>query len=193
MQYSSIQKKHCKCSPDCVLWPDISFEGFSKLHAPQEVLDRLDKKQKRKNAVKKDLTKLRVVEVESDDNKSLANNYGALDRWFREVRKTMTGKCMNCGGKTCADNDKEYKRSVAHILPKAYFKSVATHPDNFLELCFYGKNSCHTNFDNKMIDIIDMNCFDQIITKFVKIYPFISLDERRRIPSILLQYLEVEK
>jgi hypothetical protein len=103
----------------------------------------------------------------------------------------MTGVCMNCGGKTCADNDKEYKRSVAHILPKAYFKSVATHPDNFLELCFYG-NSCHTNFDNKMLDLIEMNCFDTIIEKFTKIYPAIAQEEKRRIPSILIEYLKVE-
>jgi hypothetical protein len=68
---------------------------------------------------------------------------------------------------------------------------VATHPDNFLELCFYG-NSCHTNFDNKMLDLIEMNCFDTIIEKFTKIYPAIAQEEKRRIPSILIEYLKVE-
>jgi len=189
MQFSSLQRKSCKCG--CSNMPTISYEGYFHQHAPQEVLDRIEVKQKRKNAVKKDLTKLRVVEVESDDNRALAKNYGALDRWFREVRKSMTGKCMNCGGKTCADNDKEYKRSVAHILPKAYFKSVATHPDNFLELCFYG-NSCHTNLDHHMIDLIELNCFDTVIQKFTKIYPHIAKDELRRVPPILIEYLKVE-
>lgn len=192
MQYSSLQKKHCKCSPDCTLWPDISFEGFSRLHAPQEVLDRLEVKQKRKNAVKKDLTKLRVVEVESDDNRSLAKNYGALNRWFKERRKEMTGKCHHCNGNSCKHDDKYYKFSICHILPKAYFPSVATHEYNWVELCFWNKN-CHGNMDNKMLDLIEMNCWDEIVTKFCIMYPSIAEKEKKRIPQVLLQYIEVEK
>lgn len=191
MQYSSLQRKLCKCG-ECTNMPTISYEGYFHQHAPKEVLDRLEVKQKRKSALKKDLIKLRHNPDISDVNTEMSKGYAALERWFKEMQKRMTGKCENCGGKTEAFT-KNYKCSIAHILPKAYFKSVATNENNWLELCFYGKNSCHTNFDNKMIDIIDMNCFDQIITKFVKIYPFIALDERRRIPNVLLQYLEVEK
>lgn len=116
--------------------------------------------------------------------------YAELERWFKDRQKEMTGKCMNCGGKTEKDT-KNYKCSIAHILPKAYFKSVATHPDNWIELCFYS-NSCHTNFDNKMIDIIDLHCFDTVIQKFTKIYPFIAPEEKRRIPPILIEYLKTE-
>lgn len=112
-------------------------------------------------------------------------------KWFLERRKEMTGVCQHCGGRTCKEDENKFHFSLAHLLPKAYFPSVATHPDNFLELCYYG-NSCHAQMDNKMLDLIDMNCFDQIITKFVKIYPSIAKEERRRIPAILLQYLEVE-
>ena len=189
MAYSSITRKTCKCG--CGSMPTIGFEGFFYQHAPKEVLDRIEVKQKRKTAAKNASAKLARGLANEDSNRDLAKNYGALDRWFREVRKSMTGKCMNCGGKTCADNDREYKRSVAHILPKAYFKSVATHPDNWLELCFYG-SSCHSQMDNKMLDLIDMNCFDTVIQKFTKMYPFIAQEEKRRIPSILIEYLKVE-
>ena len=103
----------------------------------------------------------------------------------------MTGRCQNCMGKTEMDG-RHYKCSIAHILPKAYFPSVATHPLNWLELCFYGK-SCHTNMDNKMLDLTEMSCWDDIVTKFCAIYPSIAPKERRRIPEILLQYVEVEK
>lgn len=112
----------------------------------------------------------------------------ALDLWFPERRKEMTGKCKHCGGKSCKDDDKYYRFSIAHILPKAYFPSVATHPDNWIELCFW-KENCHANMDNKVLDLIDMNCFDEIIVKFQKIYPFIAKEERRRIPKILLDYI----
>jgi len=125
-------------------------------------------------------------------DREVTDRYNELDRWFKECRKEMKGICANCGGKSCRDDDKYYKFSIAHLLPKAYFKSVATHPDNWVELCHFG-NSCHTNFDNHMIDLIDLHCFDSVIEKFVKMYPYIAKEERRRIPSILLEYIEVEK
>lgn len=128
------------------------------------------------------------VKVISEKDESGAE----LQRWFEDRHKELTGRCKNCGGKT-QKGQPNYKCSIAHILPKAYFKSVATHPDNWLELCFYGVNSCHTQMDNKMLDLIDMNCFEEIITKFVAIYPHITQHEKRRIPQVLLNYIEVEK
>ncbi len=115
-----------------------------------------------------------------------------LLEWFKSRRKEMTGKCDHCLGKSMKDDDTKYHYSVAHILPKAYFPSVATHKDNWIELCFYG-NSCHTNLDTGALDLIDLNCFDQVIKKFVAMYPSIDPSERKRIPAILLEYLNVEK
>jgi len=112
--------------------------------------------------------------------------------WFKARRKEMKGSCKHCGSKTTKDDDTKYHYSIAHILPKAYFPSVATHKDNWIELCFYNR-SCHTNLDNGALDLMDMNCFDEIITKFVSMYPSIAKEERRRIPAILLEYLNVEK
>lgn len=129
--------------------------------------------------------------VSSEGNKEVKGS-AELNRWFLDRRGEMTGQCANCQGKTCRDNDSEYKRSVAHILPKAYFPSISTHPLNFIELCFYGK-SCHTNMDNKILDLTEMACWDEIVTKFCKMFPHIAKIERRRIPEILLQYIEVEK
>ena len=173
----------------------ISRRGYCKRHQnlredfdPATILQKAIKKQ-RKNAAIKDGRALRVLAVTEPEVKA-GKDYAELDRWFKERHKEMTGVCMNCGGRTEKDKT-HYKCSVAHLLPKAYFKSVATHPDNWLELCFYN-NSCHTNFDNKMIDLIDLHCFDAVIQKFVKIYPSIAPEERRRIPPILLEYLKTE-
>ena len=113
-----------------------------------------------------------------------------LQQWFEDRHKELTGKCKHCNGKTQKGKD-NYKNSIGHILPKAYFPSVATHPLNYIELCFYG-NSCHTNLDNKILDLLDLNCFDEVITKFVQIYPHIDKQEKRRIPQVLLNYIENE-
>jgi len=133
-----------------------------------------------------DKEKLEVLEAEAKIGKS-----AELDRWFQDRRKEMTGICKNCGGKTCRDDDMYYKFSIAHILPKAYFKSIKTNENNWIELCFWG-NNCHAGMDNKMIDLMDMNCFDEIITKTSKMYPHIAQEERRRIPKVLIDYIETE-
>lgn len=149
------------------------------------------RKEKAKQYTAKAREKTIVRSIYKTQDRQIAKDYTELDIWFKERRKEMTGRCKHCGGHSCKHDDKYFKHSIAHILPKAYFPSVATHPDNWIELCFWNK-SCHTQMDNKMLDLIDMNCFDEIITKFCKIYPSIAKEERRRIPSILLQYIETE-
>lgn len=112
-----------------------------------------------------------------------------LNRWFLERRKEMTGFCHHCGNKSTKHNDTYFKFSICHILPKRLFKSVATHESNFIELCFWG-NNCHGNMDNNMLDLIDLNCFDEVVEKFLKMYPSIDKKERRYIPDVLLQYVK---
>jgi hypothetical protein len=118
-------------------------------------------------------------------------NDESLDKWFEKRRKELVGRCKHCGKKSCKDNDEYFKFSIAHILPKSIFESVATHPKNFIELCFW-ENSCHTNFDNGIIGLTDLNCFDEVVEKFQEMYPFITKEERRRIPPVLMNYIEVD-
>lgn len=113
----------------------------------------------------------------------------SLEDWFREGDRLATGKCRHCGGKSCKGDPLYYKHSQAHILPKRLFPSVAAHPDNRIELCFWN-NNCHGNFDNGILDIIDLNCFDEVIEKFIGMYPAIDPKERRHIPDALIQYIQ---
>jgi len=114
-----------------------------------------------------------------------------INKWFFDRRFEMKGVCKHCGGKSCKDDDKYYKFSICHIFPKAYFKSIATHPDNWIELCFWS-NNCHGNMDNKTLDLTEMNCWAEIVEKATRIYLSIAKEERRRIPSILLEYIKTE-
>jgi len=126
----------------------------------------------------------RIAQEKDTDNDELLE-------WFKDRRKEMKGVCQHCSGKTTKEDDTKYHYSIAHLLPKAYFPSVATHKENFIELCFYG-NSCHTNLDNGALDLIDLHCFDTVIKRFVAMYPAIAKEERRRIPQVLLNYIETE-
>lgn len=124
--------------------------------------------------------------------KEEADESGLKEAWFKERRKEMTGKCWHCGDPSCKNNNEYFRHSIAHILPKNIFESVKYHPLNWIELCFWNK-SHHTNFDNKTLDIIELNCFDEVIKRFVSIYPDIAPNERKYIPDVLLQYIETEK
>jgi len=161
---------------------------LAKCYPNKKTLEQIDKAKKR-NALLQDKSKLRKL-INTEENKEVKGG-AELQRWFIDTRQKLTGTCKHCGGKSCKDDDKYFKFSICHILPKAYFPSVATHPDNFIELCFWDKN-CHGNMDNKILDLIDMNCWDEIVTKFCKMYLFIDPKERRRIPEVLLQYLETQ-
>lgn len=114
-----------------------------------------------------------------------------MKRWFDSRRKEMTGKCWHCNEKSCKHQDSWYINSIAHILPKRLFKSVATHLLNWIELCFW-KNNCHANYDNHMLDITELNCYDLVIERFIAIYPDIAPEERKYIPDALMQYVKNE-
>ncbi len=113
--------------------------------------------------------------------------------WFQEQRKLMTGFCANCGKPSCKNSDEYFRFSIAHILPKAHVKSVATNIFNWVELCFWGEGSCHSQMDNGMLDMTEMNCWDEIVIKFQKMYPAIDPKEHRRIPDILKQYINTDQ
>lgn len=174
--------------------------GASKVPGKKRGKDELCNSCCKKDDAKKQLSKQRdyaavrsLAPQRSDkDALKVVASSAETNRWFIERRKEMTGRCWNCGGKSCRDNDTYYKFSIAHLLPKKLFKSVRTHPLNWIELCHFGK-SCHANMDNHMIDLIELNCFDEVIKRFVAMYPEIAQEEKRFIPNALLQYVEVEK
>lgn len=156
----------------------------------------LPKSKVKKPIAKKSAKKLKQEAEEKKieaQAKELNPGKGAeLTRWFEDRRKEMTGRCRHCSSISCKQNDEYFKFSICHILPKRIFHSVATHPENWIELCFWG-NSCHTNFDQNTLDLTQMNCWNEIVVKFQKIYPDIAPAERKYIPDLLLQYLKTDQ
>lgn len=122
-----------------------------------------------------------------------AGGDNALDLWFEARRKEMKGVCCLCGGKSEKHNDATYRRSIHHLFDKkpSLYPSVATNPDNWLEVCHFG-NSCHDNIHNRTITwelLHDSSEWSIIVSKFKKIYPFIAEGERKNIHPLLLKEL----
>ena len=103
-----------------------------------------------------------------------------LDEWFKERRKEMSGLCScGCAGPSCKNDDDFYRNSIAHIFPKAHFKSVSTHPLNWVELDFWKGH--HTNFDNQGLEKWpNYACWDDIKVKVLSMEPYLTSEEKGR-------------
>lgn len=70
------------------------------------------------------------------------------------------------------------------------FPEVATDKNNWIELCFFS-NSCHTNFDNKILTLGDIKennpaAFEEIKRKAQLVIPNINKNNLYKIPKELL-------
>lgn len=74
--------------------------------------------------------------------------------------------CAECGSKLRGDVSE-----IAHILPKGYFKSIATNDKNVIYLCgMYSNTQCHTNFDNYTEEKVKkMQIYPEIIRIFAEL------------------------
>lgn len=125
----------------------------------------------------------KVSKKRMEELKGGKNGDDKLDRWFEERRLEMTGRCVLCGGNTEKKNDETYRRSIHHLLDKrkSMFPSLALHPVNFLEVCFYG-NSCHTNLHNGSISyelLHDSKEWSIIKPKLEILLPLCTEEEKR--------------
>jgi len=110
-----------------------------------------------------------------------------LQKWYGEKIKQLTGKCIRCGEKYNVGNEKLAIAAVAHILPKRenMFPSVATHPENFIELS--ATCGCHNWYDNQANweEIAQDKIWPVVLEKFLLIERAIL--ERGKIPEVLEQ------
>jgi hypothetical protein len=101
-----------------------------------------------------------------------------LDEWFGTIRKQLVGVCQcGCGQPSQKKDDTFYRASICHIFPKAYFKSVATHPLNYVELAFFV--GCHATFDQMGVSRWpNLACWDDIKAKVIAMDPYLTPEEK---------------
>jgi hypothetical protein len=111
--------------------------------------------------------------------KKMLLNDDNYDGWFEERRKNLVGVCQcGCGEKSQKKDDTYYRHCICHIFPKRLFKSVATHPMNFVERAFWG--GCHTNLDEQSMDKwVGMADWDDIKAKVEAMLPYIAEEEKK--------------
>jgi len=110
-------------------------------------------------------------------------------KWYKQRQKFLTGKCMICGTEYDKNNFRYAVNATAHILSKADFPSVKTHPLNWLEL---PSICCHYKFDYLLSwgEKKELPIWGLIVERFIMIEPNIAQEERSRIPEELLETIK---
>lgn len=159
----------------------VEYSENPSLPSRQETLLRLQAaRQPKEKKAPRQISKVSVKKAKQNAEAKAAGTDGEMDLFFTQMRKTMTGHCLFCSGKTQKHDDETFHFSLAHLLPKNIFKSVATNEYNIIELCFYS-NSCHTNFDNGLITwefIKDSAEWSIIKEKLLHVLPAVAENER---------------
>lgn len=110
----------------------------------------------------------RITEKAKDKRREERKDFPAFFEMAAvEVRRNPF--CQNCGQPIKASLSPHW--NTAHILNKSTYKSVSTHPENFVILCSSKDNTgndCHKYFDDHILARIHMNVFKIAKQKFEK-------------------------
>jgi hypothetical protein len=108
--------------------PQLSCAGYCWEHCPEEIKvkykSKKDIQKKAANARKYASARLRMANYKENTE---------LELWFRRIALGIERSpyCWETGDYISA---RDYRSATSHIFPKAIFKSISTHPMNFLVL-----------------------------------------------------------
>ncbi|MFT3679466.1 MAG: hypothetical protein QM791_04285 [Ferruginibacter sp.] len=100
------------------------------------------------------------------------------EKWFKAIRKKLTGFCQcGCGQPSSKNDNVHFRSSCCHIFPKSEFKSVQFHESNYVERNFW--DGCHSVMDNTSLDRWpNMEDWDDIKEKVAQLVPLLTPKEK---------------
>lgn len=158
-------------------------------------LQRIKLNQLPKEAVpkpKKYLNKVSIKKAAENKAQKESGSDNEMDLFFLAMRKKCRGKCFFCQASTTYKNEELWRIAIAHLLPKAKFKSIAVNENNWVELCW----DCHTDFDTGQITWLllrDSEEWFQLKEKLLNVLPMVSPEERKHKLFSKLEKLIYEK
>lgn len=106
----------------------------------------------------------------------------SLRFWYAEIKNKFSAfpsvPCWECGASIPAQY---LHNAVAHVVPKSIFRSVATHPDNYLILGAHC--GCHQRYDRSWEDAAKMKIWPEARRRFTLLRSWVK--EENRIPPQL--------
>ena len=144
----------------------------------------LPAKKERKPIAKVSKKKQEEMRVEKEGRNGAETG---LQKWYAEIMKKEEPICWETGHKINKNDKFAWQGSIAHVLSKKLFPSVATHPHNYLILEMYG--GAHGQYDSSWKNAQRMKVWKIALERFIMIEPDIALGERKYIPDCLMNEL----
>lgn len=134
------------------------------------------------------------IASEKSEKEKRGDRETELQQWYANIMATEKPVCWETGDKINTDEKKVKNKpdgwhgSIAHILPKKIFPSVATHPLNYTILKMWG--GTHAKYDLSWESASKMKVWPRVVERFLKIYPSIADNEKKYLPDVLLIHLK---
>lgn len=130
---------------------------------------------------------------EKEEKEALGGKMTDQQAWYDHIMKTENPVCWETGRDIDTRPPKKgsinaWHASIAHILPKKQFKSVATHPLNYLILSWFG--GVHAKWDASWTSAKTMKVWNIAMDRVAQIYPDIADSEKKYLPDSILKELE---
>jgi hypothetical protein len=152
---------------------------------------RKEKKPLRKVSLKK--------QVEDKAAKSNLNGDDTeMQKWYEAIMTKEKGQCWETfdwidkyedvivdGEVTATKFSMGWHGSIAHVLPKGLFGSVATHPQNYMILKMWG--GTHGQYDSNWENASKMKVWKHACKIFNILYPLLTQEEKSKLPEIIIQ------
>lgn len=141
------------------------------------LLPPLPTKKERKPIAKKSAKKIaeeKAVKVEWEDTE--------LQKWYAAIMEREEGRCWETGERINKEDKFGWQGSIAHVLPKSLFPSVATHPLNYMILKMWG--GTHGNYDASWERAAKMKVWPHAVKIINILYPLLTPEEKARVRNI---------
>lgn len=128
---------------------------------------------------------------EKEEKKARGGEKTDLEKWYAVIMEKEIGRCWETG-KVISKADKDgWHASIAHVLPKKLFPSVATHTRNYLILS--AREGAHSRYDLSWQSAQEMRVWPIAMSRFFELEPDIADNERKYLPDFFLLALEARK
>lgn len=126
--------------------------------------------------------------AEQKETKALGED-SDLRKWYASIMQKEDGKCWETGERINKKDTLGWHGSIAHILPKSLFPSVASHPLNYMILSMW--NGSHANYDNSWERAAKMKVWGYALKTILNtLYPLLTPEEKRKLPDVIQQEID---
>ncbi len=155
------------CSKDNCIYPVFS-NGYCKQH---QYLRKDEKyKESRKSPIQKHFEKMKANGLVNENGGLIVSKAeewleeNELNKWFDKIAKRLSMKPY-CWETADFIHEGDYRAATAHIFPKNIFKSIATHPLNFLILS--PRNGSH-DLSHRLDKFSKMNVWPIAVKRYLQ-------------------------